>query len=908
MHQNPRYIVGIDLGTTHTVAAYCRADQPDAGIELLTIPQLIAPGVVGSRPLLPSARYHPAEGEIDAADHFLPTPDGAVLGEAARQLGAKSQGRLVVSAKSWLTHSDADATAAILPWGGGEGVAKVSPLAASASYLNHIAQAWNQRFPDAPLAAQELVVTVPASFDEAARAYTLEAARQAGLPQVKLLEEPQAVCYDWLRRHRGRLTQELGHSRLLLVCDVGGGTTDLTLIQIGHAGGEPELTRIAVGDHLMLGGDNIDLTLARLAESRLRGDGKKLSAAEFSQLLEQCRAAKERLLAADAPEHIKLTLLGGGSRLIAASQSVELSRDEVRQIALEGFLPLLPVDALPDKKRAGMVEFGLPYVADPAIGKHIAAFLHAHSQAAAAALGENAFIPDALLLNGGVFNSLAIAQRLIDLIALWRGAPPRLLDNPHPDLAVAYGAVAYALSGRGRAPRIASGAARGYYLFIDAADASQRHGVCLLPKGSPEGAETVLDRQFALRVGQPARFHLLTLAGDSDHQAGDVVALDERFHSLPPLALALAGAANSQIQVRLAAAYTAIGVLQLQCIACDNPEQRWQVEFSLRKTAPAQAAPGLPPQFRQAAELLQAVFGAKSKQVNPQAVKTLRADLEKTLAAPRHEWPPNVLRELFGLLLAGGKYRRRGDAHERLWLSLAGFCLRPGYGYPLDDWRIEQLWRLYPEGLQFVTEKQNWTEWWTLWRRVAGGLDAAAQQRIYQDLAKYLNPASARQAGVAKQLATRGYEDMTRLAAALEQLPADDKTQLGGWLLQRLQKPGEPEQTYWALGRVGARLLFHAKAHHVLPPATVEPWLRQLLQIDWKKNPTAAFAAVLIARRCNDRARDLDDDLRLRTLEKLKSIKAPAAWTGMLETYQALDAQQEQQIFGEALPPGLRLL
>jgi len=915
--QTAQFLVGIDLGTTHTVVAYADSNDPNKQIHLFEVQQLLAPGEVGERPLLPSVRYHPAQGELSDDAGFLAQEDGAVLGEAARVLGAKSQGRLVTSAKSWLSHTSVDHAAPILPWGSDESVFKVSPLEASASYLRHVRTVWEQRFPQTPLAQQDLVITVPASFDESARSLTLEAAKIAGLNDVRLLEEPQAVCYDWLRRHAGRIRESLAGSRLLLVCDVGGGTTDLTLIKIEYGEGEPKLTRIGVGDHLMLGGDNIDLALAHLAESRLRVGDKKLSTADLSQLLEQCRIAKEQLLADAGPEHVNVTLLGGGSKLIGGTRSTSLSKEEVVEIALDGFLPLSGLQDLPDKKRSGVVEFGLPYAAEPAISKHIAAFLQLHAQAAKSALDSDAIVPDALLLNGGVFRSQTMVQRITALVAKWReGQNPLVLDNRHPELAVAYGAVSYGMARKDKKLKIGGGAARSYFLLVDTVTGTSsgkdpvKRGVCILPKGSEEGHEVLLtDRRFALRVGQPVRFHLLSSSGDGEYQPGDLVELDEdRFHSLPPLAVAFEGDQRTEVAVQLLATHTEIGTLRLQCVAVDDTTQRWDVEFQIRKKSSHSASADLPAQLPQAIEKIQAVFGPKSKQIDAKAVKTLRADLEKILAAPRGDWATPVLRELFAALLEGGKYRRRSEQHERLWLSLSGFCLRPGFGYPLDDWRVDQLWKLYPEALQFVNEKQGWAEWWTLWRRVAGGLSAEAQQRIYKDIAKFINPAAARQAGVAKQAAMRGYEDMVRLAAALERLPVADKVQLGEWLLKRLQKAGEPAQSWWALGRIGTRIPFHGNQHDVVPVEKTAEWLQQLLNVDWKKQSEAGFAATLLARRCDDRARDIDDELREQVLDKLKQARAPGIWQEMVAEFKQLDEQQEKQIFGEALPPGLRLI
>ncbi|MGR9013397.1 MAG: Hsp70 family protein [Gammaproteobacteria bacterium] len=935
----PHYLVGIDLGTTHTVVAYARADKSQ-DIQIFQIEQLIAPGQVSARPLLPSVRYHPANGELSEDDLAFPSGteserDTAVIGEAARQLGAKSKGRFVTSAKSWLSHPSVDHSADILPWGSDDDVAKVSPIVASASYLTHIRTVWGHRFPDAPLEKQDIVITVPASFDEAARSLTLEASRLAGLHNVRLLEEPQAVCYDWLRRHTGTIKQALANVHLLLVCDVGGGTTDLTLIKVEQGEQEPKLTRIGVGDHLMLGGDNIDLALAHLAESRLGNGEKRLSAADLSQLIEQCRIAKERLLADDAPEQINVTLLGGGSKLIGGSRSVALSKEEVRAIALDGFFPLSGIDELPDRKRSGVVEFGLPYAAEPAVSKHIAAFLKLHSAASSKALGAREgggshldqtvlggdSVPDALLLNGGVFRSQPITQRIVDLIQSWRSSPPVLLENMHPELSVAFGAVSYAIARKDKKLKIGGGSARSYFLLVDTDDVSQqqgpsaqlRTGICILPKGSEEGDEVILKgRRFALRLGLPVRFNLVSLSGDGEFKPGDMTEITDLFHSLPPLAVAFEGdpsKPNTEVIVELAVTQTEVGTLKIQCIAVEDSRRRWDVEFQIRKkTAGLQMDAALPNNFKQIVEQIQTIFGAKSRQVDPKAVKNLRADLEKLIGAARTEWTTPLLRAMFATLLEGAKYQRRSENHERVWLSLTGFCLRPGFGYQLDDWRVEQLWKNYPQGIQFVNETQNWTEWWTLWRRIAGGLDTAAQERIFVDIAKFLNPAAARQPGVIKQIKSRGYDDMVRLAGVLERLPVAKKVQLGEWLLKRLQKSSEPSQTWWAVGRIGARMPFHGSSHNVISADIVCLWLTQILTVDWKKIPQAGFAATLIARMSGDRARDIDETMRLQIIEKLKLSKAPASWIDMVEQQKELDEKEEKQIFGEALPPGLKLI
>jgi len=890
--------------------AYAKIQQKNAPIQIFEIEQLVAPGEVASRSLLPSVRYHPAKGELSDADMaFSPSGEQAVIGQAARVLSAKTQGRFVSSAKSWLSHPSIDHTAAILPWGSSDEVEKISPLDASASYLKHVRQVWNHKFPNALLENQRIVITVPASFDEGARSLTLEAAHSAGFKKIHLLEEPQAVCYDWLRRHQDQLKTTLDDIKLLLVCDVGGGTTDLTLIKIEATEDEPKLSRIGVGDHLMLGGDNIDLALAHLAESRLNTDNEKLSAANLSHLLEQCRIAKERLLAEDSPEQLNVTLLGGGSKLIGGTRSVSLTREEVTNIALDGFFPLSKLNELPDKKRSGVVEFGLPYAAEPAISKHIAAFLNTHRHAAQEALGNDTIVPDALLLNGGVFRSQPISQRTQALINSWSNKAPVLLENQHPELSVAYGAVSYGMAREQKKVKIGGGASRSYFLLVGTE--KEQQGVCILPRGSEEGNEIILkEHQFSLRLGQPVSFHLASLTGGDQYKAGTIVSITDDFHPLPPLAVAFDqdnSNAQTEVTVQLSVTLSEVGTLQIQCVSVAEPNQRWDVQFQIRKKTTHLTSKKLPANFPQAVAKIEAIFGSKSKDINPKAVKSLRADLEKLLGL-RNEWSSHLLREIFTVLLEVRKNHRRSANHERVWLSLIGYCLRPGFGYQLDNWRVEQLWKTYQHNIQFVNETQNWTEWWILWRRISGGLDTEAQELIFNDLAKYLNPASALQGNTAKLSKQRGYDDMVRLAAVLERLPIAQKTQLGEWFLKRLEKASEPAHTWWAVGRIGSRVPFHASAHFVVSPETATLWLEQILKADWKKIPQAGFAATLMSRKSGDRARDIDDAMRNRVIAQLKATKAPSSWLEMVESVKELDASEEQQVFGEALPPGLTLI
>ncbi|MFL6634912.1 MAG: Hsp70 family protein [Massilia sp.] len=928
MTRTPAALVGIDLGTTNTVLAY--ADAGSEHVATFDIPQLVAPGEVGTAPLLPSSRYHPLAGELAADALQLPwqQPDvGGVervaIGRLARSLGAASPGRLVASAKSWLSHPGVDRTAPILPWGAPDDVPKVSPLAASASYLAHVRAAWNTRHPARPLEQQQIVLTIPASFDEGARALTLEAARLAGLPDVRLLEEPQAALYDWLQRHRATLAADLADAKLVLVADVGGGTTDFTLVKVELEDGEPALSRIGVGNHLILGGDNMDLALAHLAESRL-GEGQRLSAGRLAQLTERCRAAKEQLLAPDAPDETTVTLLGAGSRLIGASRSATIAKADVERIVLDGFFPFNETQEGPQRARAGIVEFGLPYASDPAITRHLAGFLRQHAQAAREALGidddERLPVPDTLLLNGGVFRGAALAQRLADVLSAWRGDAVRVLHNADPDVAVARGAVAYSLARAGLAPAIESGSARSYYLLLE--EGERLRAVCVLPRGARAGAEiTLAERSFALRVGRPVRFHLVSSVADTA-AAGDIVDLDPAdVVRLPAIATVLRAqdAKTASIPVQLAAALSELGTLEMFCVAEDGSGQRWRLEFQLRGEDEAPAAAEAPhPQLDEAIRRIDRIFGTRNQQVEGREVRQLRGALEHVLGG-RERWETPLLRRLFDALMERAKGRRRSAEHERVWLNLAGWCLRPGFGDPLDDWRIQQLWALFPAGAQYVKDSQARAEWWTLWRRVSGGLSTEAQLRLLDDFAFNLQAEPADRAKRPATLVDGSEDDMLRLGASLERIPAAYKAEIGDWMVGRIMgipitpKPDAKAAAMyarylWALARVGARTPLHGSAHEVAPPDAAGRWLTQLMQLDWKRIEPAGFAAAHIARRTGDRTRDIDDDLRAQVLQRLAAAGAPASWSAQVRDVVELDQDSSTRMFGDALPPGLKLL
>ena len=911
--------VGIDLGTTHTVVAW--ADLAgSAAPAILPIPQLVSATEMAPRPLYPSCLYAPAPGE-SAADPWGEAPWAS--GEHARRRGAEVPGRLVASAKSWLCHPGVDRAAPILPWGAddeAEGLPRISPIDASARYLAHVRRAWDEAFPGEPLAEQEVVLTVPASFDEIARELTLEAAARAGLA-VRLLEEPQAAFYDFLSSAGAQGTATLGAlltstgEALVLVCDVGGGTTDLSLLRVTRASGDPPFTveRVAVGHHLLLGGDNMDLALAHLCEGRLVEAPAKLDAARFGQLVSACRAAKERLLGEDAPDRARVTLLGHGARLVGGTLSTEITREEAERIVLDGFFPAASRDARPQRARSGLVAFGLPYERDVAITRHVAHFFARHAPEASG--------PRALLLNGGVFRAARIVDRLVAAIGAWGGPPVQVLPHADPDLAVARGAVAYALARRGHGVRIGGGAARGYYVGLDAGlDAGKpavRRAICVVPRGAGEGVPQVAaGRTLALVVGRPVRFELFASDEASDG-AGDVIALDEdRFVALPPVAVAFESATArraEEVKVQLEGELSAIGTLDLACVEVSAPRRRFRLAFQLRESAePAQLTTPPPPSVTprgkhvdEAREAIARVFGKGRPDVAPREVKDLVRELERLLGE-RGGWTIELSRALFDVLAAGYRSRRRTADHERVFWLLAGWCVRPGFGDLLDAGRVAELAPLFAEKVAFPQETRNWQQFWIAWRRAAGGLDEAAQVGIRDVIDPLLAPSEAR-LKKPKGWKAEAADDLLDLAATLERVPAVRRSELGGWVLERTWTSKEP-RLWAAIGRIGARVPAYASVHHVVSPGVAERWVDHLLREKWDGLPTAAQAAVQLARVTGDRARDVSERTRREVERRLTAVGAKAEWVRAVREYVAVEEAERAAFFGEGLPVGLRLV
>ena len=599
-----RFVVGIDLGTTNCAVAYVdtAAADPDAPpvVTSLGLAQLVAPADVAERPVLPSFLYLPAEKEFPAGALDLPWKRKAdrVVGLLAREHGAKVPGRLVSSAKSWLSYEGVDRRAAILPWNAADDVPRVSPVEASAAYLEHLREAWNHAIAakdaSARLESQEVLLTVPASFDAVARELTVEAARSVGLSHVTLLEEPQAAFYAWLAAQGEAWRRKVSVGDLILVCDVGGGTTDFTLISVAESGGDLTLERLAVGEHILLGGDNMDLALAYAVSSALPGGMEGLDPVQRIGLTYACRAAKEKLLSDSGTASATVGVLGRGSKVIGGSLKTELTRDTLNASLLDGFFPPCPLEDQPSRgRRIGLTEIGLPYAADAAITRHLARFLTRQ----ASGPGGGPALPTTLLFNGGVFQAQELRNRVAEVVGEWSGKGVRVLENADLDLAVARGAAYYGVVRKGKGIRIRGGVARSYYIGIETSApavpgvAPPIKALCVVPMGMEEGTEIdVPGSELGLVVGEHAEFRFLS----STTRRDPVGTLLERWPAeelteLSPLEANLPvqeGRPGEVVPVRLHAHVTEVGTLDLWFQGTRSPG-RWKLEFNVREPAEA---------------------------------------------------------------------------------------------------------------------------------------------------------------------------------------------------------------------------------------------------------------------------------------------------------------------------------
>lgn len=873
--------IGIDLGTTNSACAFIDPNEADGAdfppVHILPIAQEVMGGQTEPRRSLPSFLYLEGDGSV---------------GENAREQGALVPTKLVHSAKSWLSNSEVDRTAKILPWDAQEAGRVVSPVEASARYLKHIRDAW-EATGRGPIAEHDVVLTVPASFDEEARELTVQAAREAGIENLTLLEEPAAAFYSWIANHLSQSQKSLTDGMTVLVVDVGGGTSDFTVIRVNREGDRVQFTRTAVGRHLLLGGDNLDLTLAWLVESKLN---RQLSLRQRSALRRQCSAAKERLLATDDVQSVDITVLGAGTSLIGGTLKASVLREEAMELALDGFLPFCALDEKPQEDKKSLFrEVGLPYVSDPAVTRHLAAFLQSSQSPA----------PDAILFNGGFFIPEILRRRVTDVVESWFGKRPLVFENNDLDLAVAVGASYYSyVRGTGSGVLVRGGLPRAYFLGVDSPETESLKTVCLVPRGTEEGSNLSLDLEnLQLVANKPVKFKLYSSLLRTEDQVGDVVEFPaaevaENLHQHAPLEAVIRFGKKAEerlVPVKLGVHLSEVGTLEIWAESKIS-EHRWRLQFELRKPVLAEQVKKARPVAVISGEAVAAAEAAIRAvfQDGSLAPEELPGRLEQTLALGRNSWPLEVIRRLADVFLELNEGRRKSPAHEVRWLNLAGLCLRPGFGHPGDDYRIELARRVWAQGAAFGNKPENETQWWIFWGRVAGGLNRNQQADVFQRIAYALLPK-----GKPQRLNSSLEREMWRCAASLELLPAGTRTDLGNALVKRL-RAGAGASEYWCLARLGARKLFYGPINQVLPAATAARWIDGIAKL---KGAEECMARV--GQTTGDATRDLppgSQEMVRRTLSGSPELLA------LFEGEAASDLESMARVFGEELPSGLVLV
>lgn len=920
MKEGSRYIVGIDLGTTNTALFYVDTHHPASPIHPFAIPQLVAPGRVETRPTLPSYCYLSATNEWPSGALRLPWGDERldVVGEFAKREGARVPTRLVQSAKSWLCQNSANRYDSILPLEATDLSQRISPIAASCRYLLHLRDAWNARMGRGDAASeleeQEIILTVPASFDEVARRLTLEAAHQAGFRHLTLLEEPQAAFYSWISQHEKQLSDYFKGGETVLVCDVGGGTTDFSLIDVqSEKEGSLFFQRMAVGDHLLLGGDNIDHAIAHFLEEKFRKQGVSvLASSQWLQLCSEAREAKEQLLSYsqhhEEDNSYTITLQGHGSAVVKGSLSTQLTRYEVEALIQNGFLemPSSPL-AVQLQRSRGLRTVGLPYEDDPSLLKHLAHFLQRSHF-----LEKDKGI-DAILFNGGTLKPQLFQHAFENALKQWfPDYPLRRLSSVSLDLAVARGAAYYGKVRRGEGVAIIGGSSRTYYLEVEVGEGDHR-ALTLLPRGTIEGTTFTASQQFFLRPNVPVAFHLHASHVRLHDRQEELIPIDlSEMQPLPPLHTLLRfgkkGEAE-QIPVRLGMTLTAIGTLELWLESVKS-SHRWQLEFDIKSNALAGGSSLKErrieetierDQLERAQNELQSLFSSDP----PVLPGKMMEYMEQQLGRGRQEWQSSLLRGLWEALWQVHTVRKRTAAIEARWWHFAGFILRPGFGYPLDDFRIKDLWKLVLEDLKEQKQPETMIQLWICLRRVAGGLNKGQQMQVAAELLPTFFDKKKGRIIVKSKGELYPYAEKLRVVASCERLDLPLKIRLGESLLFRLIHETPLPCDYWALGRIGGRHLLYGSLGQVVPPEVCVRWIEQLLNVEPTPSQQECYTALIgqLARLTPHRSLNLPESLISLILERNSSPHMQH----LLSEHPITQAEQEQ-LLGDHLPAGLSLM
>lgn len=919
-----RYIIGIDLGTTNSSVAYVDSQSQNLQIQQFRIPQLVAAGYTQDLTTLPSFCYLCPSDEWPKGSLALPWKEqhDFFVGRLAQLHGAKIPTRLVQSAKSWLCHAAANRKEKILPFESGEESIRISPVEASKRYLSHLKEAWNAQMAKGDhtqeFEQQEIVLTVPASFDEVARRLTAEAASQAGLVHLTLLEEPQAAFYSWLAQHESSWHKELPLGSCVLVCDVGGGTTDFSLIEVAGSEEKRVLQRMSVGDHLLLGGDNIDAALAHSIESQLFSE--EPSALHWMQLKAEVRAAKEALLDDDkAKESFQVTIQGTGASVVRSTRTAEIMRTDMLKILEEGFFGQYAwEEALNVRKGSGMRTMGLGYESEPSITKHMARFLKQSSDGK-----EKMIAPDFVLFNGGTMKPRLFQEAVLKALNSWFPEKSVVqLASYHLDLAVARGAAYYGKVRRGIGVKISGGAARGYYLGIDsetAEGALVRRAMTLLPRGSDEGATYEPEQTFFLRPNIPVSFQLYTSHVRLEDHSGDVVEVDpEQLQALPPIHTLLRfgkkkdfGEQSELIPVHLSVHLNAIGIVELK-LKSQNTEHVWNLEFQLRTASGQEDSLAVLGASRKD-ELFDEAHLAEPKKCIEETFSSaftvkptrLMEALEQQLQQPRREWSPSILRGLSEPVLKVAEKRKLSPEHEVRWWNLAGFLLLPGRGYPLDDFRLKELWKIILTDSKASVSGESQIQKWICYRRVAAGFNKGQQLQLAHELLPLVLSKRNGKIELKGKAEFYQYAEKMRTLASFELIENAMKVKIGEALVERLCSGQAISVDYWALARIGARHLLYGSNSNVVPKEICGRWIQTLLTAPCNKGKEFQFMITQMARKTDNREINLSQISVNAILNYFSGAEGFVELRKTLTEFTPMSEQEQDLVFGEHLPPGL---
>ena len=896
------YSVGIDLGTTNCViAAIDLKSNHGSYPEVITIPiiQRIDEETIGHTNKLPSFLFYPTQNQKEALPQFDLDSEGWIIGMAAQTLGRKISGRLITSAKSWMCHNRADKKSPILPWGGSDDVEKISPLKATELILKHLKYSWDQSEvgKNAPLEKQHLTITLPASFDQAARELTLEACANAGMSHAKLLEEPQAAFYNWISLRKGRWEEALGTSRKVLVCDIGGGTSDFSLVECFEEEGSFKFNRVAVGDHLLLGGDNMDLGLAHLAESKISNGKKKLNQSQWLLLSQLTRHAKETLLSDSEESEVNIRLPGSGTKVIGGLRQTTINKAEVENMILNGFFNDLDYSTYESRKSSGIKELGLPYEQEPAITWHVLDFIKRHE--------DEVSFPDAILFNGGALEPDSIRERILEVLK--KNGPSnnsiRILESDSFADAVARGAAFYGFSSNRGGVRIGGGIPVAYYLGFQKDGVNSQ--VCIIPKGTEAHEKVKLDIPgLEVKTNTPVSFPLYECDTYPLDETGKVRNLNiEATGNLKTL-VKFGKSFEKMVPVDIEGEVSELDTLNLT-LQSENTEHNWKLEFDLRDNKPENQLDYKETENTESSTIQFEINNTWIENFFNTQNGGLIKSIEKEFSIRRQELSIPTIRQIADALLNKSDYHKKNAKEEARWLNACSYCIRPGFGHPTDEVRRNKIWSLFKKGANATNDTSAKIEWAILWRRCAPGLESGRQNDLFQRNKKPLTDKKGNPSFKAEGA------EYWRLIASLEHIPVKDKEKMGTLLIKQLQTDPSShiELMLWAISRFGARLPVQASIENIVSAETAETWTRSLLKMERYLGKGLENTIVELCRKTDERSIDVEKsciDEVIHFFDTHKECDSQKLSIPLLN-YSQREVFEQSQMLGENLPVGLQL-